>query len=139
MRIGLLVMTLAALVAAGASAVSVAQEEGGNPEAAMLENPITMTAESIEAGEKLYMRRCRGCHGSDALGGPPKEGGGRPTPNLVDHEYLFGSTDGEIFWVIRNGIPPELVMEPFDDRLDETNTWNVVNYIRSLQEAHHDE
>ena len=127
-------LLMVALVAAGAcTAVSVAQEESGNPEAAKLENPIAMTAESIEAGEKLYMRRCRGCHGSDAMGGPPKEAGEAPTPNLVDHEYEYGSTDGEIFYVIRNGIPPDLVMEPYDDRLDKTDTWNLVNYIRSLQ------
>ena len=30
-------------------------------------------------------------------------------------------------------------MEPYDDRLDETDTWNVINFIRSLQQAHHGE
>ena len=80
---------------------SVEQEDGNSPESTMLENPIAMTAESIEAGEKLFMRRCRGCHGSDAMGGPPKEAGEAPTPNLVDHEYEYGSTDGDIFSVVR--------------------------------------
>ena len=56
---------------------------------------------------------------------------GRGLWSTVQH----GSTDGEIDFVIRNGIPPELVMEPFDDRLDETDTWNIVNYLSSLQKT----
>lgn len=116
--------------------VAIAQgKSGGNPEAANLKNPIDMTAESIEAGEKLYLRRCRGCHGRDATGGPPKEAGAISPSNLIDNHYEHGSTDGEIYYVIRNGIPPELVMEPWDDRLDETDTWNVVNYLKSLSAA----
>ena len=81
------------------------------------------------------MRRCRGCHGRDAAGGPPKEAGETPTSNLIDDEYDHGSTDGEIFYVIMNGVPPELVMSPFDDRFDDTETWHVVNYLRSLQQT----
>ena len=41
----------------------------------------------------------------------------------------------EIFWVIKNGIPPELVMEGWDDRLSETDMWNVVNFLRNLAKS----
>lgn len=137
MRVFFLKLTLVSLpIICLTVGVAIAQGKSeGNPEAAKLNNPIDMTAESIAAGEKLYMRRCRGCHGRDATGGPPKEAGAVSPSNLIDNHYEHGSTDGEIYYVIRNGIPPELVMEPWDDRLDETDTWNVVNYLKSLSPA----
>ena len=135
MRMRISMIAVAGLLVSGAAAVVTVAQEGANPEAAKLQNPVAATPESLEAGERLYMRRCRGCHGRDATGGPPKEAGERPTSNLIDDEYDHGSTDGEIFYVIRNGIPPELVMSPFDDRLDETETWHVVNYLKSLQQT----
>jgi mono/diheme cytochrome c family protein len=135
MRMRISMMVGAALLVFAAAAVVTGAQEGGNPEAAELENPVEATPESIETGERLYMRRCRGCHGRDAAGGPPKEAGETPTSNLIDDEYDHGSTDGEIFYVIMNGVPPELVMSPFDDRFDDTETWHVVNYLRSLQQT----
>jgi mono/diheme cytochrome c family protein len=29
-------------------------------------------------------------------------------------------------------VPPELNMEPWGDRINDANIWNVVNYLRSL-------
>ena len=123
----------AALVLAIATAATPAQKKpGGRSEAARMKNPVAPTAESIAAGEAIYVRRCRGCHGREGTGGPPKETGGRPASNLVDAQWDYGSTDGEIFYTIRNGVPPQFVMEPWDDRLSETDTWNVVNFLRAL-------
>ena len=125
---GMLVVLVAAFMAV---AMTAQEKHGGNPEAAKLKNPVAMSPESIAAGEAIYMKRCRGCHGRDAAGGPPKEAGDHPASNLIDAEWDHGGTDGEIYYVIRNGVPPELVMEPWDDRLSETDTWNVVNFLRS--------
>ena len=119
------------LIAVAAVGITAAQEKGGNPEAAKLTNPVAATPESVAAGEAIYMKRCRGCHGREATGGPPKEAGDHEASNLVDAHWDHGSTDGEIYYVIRNGVPPELVMEPWDDRISETDTWNVVNFLRS--------
>lgn len=127
---GLFVVIAAAFLAVAATAQ---EKHGGNPEAAKVKNPVAMSPESVAAGEALYMKRCRGCHGRDATGGPPKEAGDHEASNLVDDKYDHGGTDGEIFHVIRNGVPPELVMEPWDDRLSETDTWNIINFLRSLQ------
>ena len=35
-------------------------------------------------------------------------------------------------WVIKNGIPPDLLMAPWGDRLSDTDVWNVVNFVRDL-------
>lgn len=114
------------------AAAATAQEQGGKAEAAKVKNPVVTTPESVAAGKAIYMRRCRGCHGEEATGGPPKEQNEAVASDLTDTQWDHGSTDGEIFYTIRNGVPPQFVMEPWDDRLSDTDTWNVVNFLRSL-------
>ena len=108
-----------------------AQVPGGRPEAA-LKNPGAAAPESIAAGEKSYQRYCRGCHGKDATGGPARESDIPVPPNLIDDQYRFGGNEGEVFSVIKNGVPPEFDMAAWAERLDDTEIWNVVNYLRDL-------
>jgi len=121
---GLFVLTLSAGVLAGQ------EGSGGNPEAAKLHNPVAVTPESLAAGETLFKRRCSGCHGADAKGGPPKEDFMKPAPNLLDAKSDHGSTEGEMFFVIKNGVPPELVMDAWGERLSDTEIWTIVGYLR---------
>jgi mono/diheme cytochrome c family protein len=53
-------------------------------------------------------------------------------PDLTDAKWTRGSTDGEIFDVIKNGAPPDMFMAPFGSQINDIDTWNLVNYIRSL-------
>jgi mono/diheme cytochrome c family protein len=103
----------------------------GNPEAAKVKNPVAATPESIAAGKQTYTRYCAVCHGTNAEGGSGSDIS-PPAPDLTDAEWKHGSTDGEIFDVIKNGVPPDLSMEPFGDRIKDPEIWNVVNYVRSL-------
>ncbi len=129
-------LVMAALAMPLTTVIATAQSEKGerkwNPEAAKVENPVAAMPESIAAGEAIYMKRCRACHGRDGQGGNPKDAGSKAPPNLVDRATTFGPSDGEIFHVIRNGVGPAFEMEPWDDRLNETDTWNVVNFLRDL-------
>ncbi len=102
-----------------------------NPEAAKVKNPVDATPESIAAGQQVYQRYCRSCHGISATGGSGSDIS-PPAPDLTGTKWKHGGTDGEIFFVIKNGVPPELNMEPWGDRITDTNIWNVVNYLRSL-------
>jgi hypothetical protein len=44
-----------------------------------------------------------------------------------------GSTDGEIFTNIKDGVGPKFDMKPMKAKIPmETDIWNVVNYLRSL-------
>lgn len=111
---------------AGASA----QKRGGDPEAAKLKNPVAASPASVATGQKLYSTHCRHCHGVRGLGdGPLAPRNPRP-PNLTDGNWEFGSTDGEIFAIIKHGAGPESEMKPTP--LSDTNIWNVVNFIRSI-------
>jgi len=130
MHARVLAIVLCGSFAAAAAAMAAAPQ--GNPEAAKLKNPVPANAESLAAGEMLYRRRCAGCHGVDAKGGPPKDAADPPAANLVDDTWEHGSTDGEIYTIIQEGIGPAYRMEPFGDRLSATDTWNIINYVRSL-------
>ncbi|HEY7441480.1 MAG TPA: cytochrome c, partial [Vicinamibacterales bacterium] len=87
---------------------------------------------SIKAGRAVYAKICRACHGlqgrGDGVSAPP---GSKPA-NLVDSEWKYGSTDGEIFKTIKEGVKPFDVMEPWGKKISDTDIWNTVNYLRDL-------
>ena len=107
-----------------------------HPEAQELANPIESNPESRAAGAEVYERLCATCHGPTGRGdGRLAAGtaayGARPS-NLADDTWQHGSTDGEIFAVIRDGIGPDFAMDSFDGPLSADEIWDVVNYLKSL-------
>lgn len=107
-----------------------------HPEAQKLVNPVPDTPESIATGAKIYAKLCANCHGATGRGnGKLAVGmaayGARPS-DLVDKTWQHGSTDGEIFQVIRDGVGPNFNMDAFQRMIQDEDIWNVVNYVRSL-------
>ena len=84
-----------------------APKKGGNPEAAKVTNPVASTPDSIAAGKRVYQRLCTKCHGPEGKG------------------------DGEMFSVLRHGTSRD--MESYAERISETDTWNVINYVKSFR------
>ena len=56
----------------------------------------------------------------------------RQPPDLTDDQWDHGSTDGEIFTVIKRGVPPTM-MPGFDGRIPDADIWSIVNYLRTLR------
>jgi len=92
---------------------------------------VPPSPEAIEDGKGLYMKYCRSCHGEDGSGGRANAKGIKPS-NLTDREWVRGSSEGTIFWVIQNGVPPSYHMRGFKGTLSDENIWKVVHYVRSL-------
>jgi cbb3-type cytochrome c oxidase subunit III len=112
------------------SAGAQAHEARRNPEAQKIKNPEPQNAESIEAGKKVYQRYCAACHGPNGKGdGGLALSGGEPS-DLTDDAWDYGSTDGEIFVVIRDGVTADMLA--YKEKLTEKQIWQVVNYIRSI-------
>lgn len=96
------------------------------------ENPIEATEESVRAGLRIYGRFCRSCHGMRADGrGMAAPAGSRPA-NLIDDEWVHGDSDGAIYTVIREGVPPRYDMDAWEGRITDDEIWHVVNYLRFL-------
>ena len=131
---------LAIAVVAGAA---VSGREPQNPGAAV-KNPVAATAESIAAGKRAYDANCASCHGNLAQGAEKagivisiiQEQGGKQPPDLTDDRWDHGSTDGEIYSVIKKGVPPTM-MAGWDGRITDTEIWSIVRYLRALA-AHED-
>lgn len=104
-----------------------------HPVAAKLRNPVAATPESIASGGKLYDTHCAECHGTSGKGdGYEGEGLATKPSDLTDAQWEHGTTDGEIFVVIRDGAGPKSEMKGFAKQLTTNQTWDVVNFVRSL-------
>jgi cytochrome c len=104
-----------------------------------LKNPVASSPKSLESGKRLYVRLCAECHGVAGDGVSEMasilEKSGKITPgNLTDDTWNLGSTDGEIFAVIRDGSGSNLAMKGLNGRpgIVDEDIWNLVNYVRSL-------
>ena len=102
-------------------------------------NPVPSTPKSIAAGKRAYDANCAACHGNMAQGAVKagialsiiEEQGGKQAPDLTDAQWDHGSSDGEIFRVIKRGLPPTM-MAGFDGRISDADIWSLVNYLRTL-------
>ena len=110
-----------------------AQNPGGSAEGKKMKNPVASSPESIKAGQAAFQKNCRFCHGADAKGNGPMAPEGTHPSNLTDDKWDLGSTDGEIFLVIRDGAGPKFEMKGYKSKMAENDIWNVVNYLRSVQ------
>ena len=100
------------------------------PEAAKQPNPVKASAASIAQGKKIYGYDCAMCHGAGGDGKGDLAGDMKlKLPDYRDPAALKDKTDGELFYVIKNG-KGEMPSE--GDRAKPDEIWNLVNYIRSL-------
>ena len=135
----LLYATTLILFAAIIGGSALARQGVQNPEAAKLANPVASTPESLGVGKRAYDTNCAACHGNMAQGAAKAgiaisiiaEQGGKQPPDLTDAQWDNGSTDGEIFSVIKKGVPPTM-MAGWEGRLSDTEIWSIVNYLRAL-------
>ena len=129
MRSRLISTALAVFVLVGGARIVMSAQ--GNPDAAKVKNPVEATPDSIAKGKAIYTK-CAPCHGVNGEGGPGNDLI-PAAPSLVDDKWDHGSTDGEIFDNIKNGVGPDFNMVPWKDQLKDDDIWNVINYIRSIK------
>lgn len=92
-----------------------------------LENPVSATAESVEAGKEAYETHCAMCHGATGKGEGSVGQRYVPPPMNLTLPYVQEQEDGQIYYTITNG---SLIMPFYRDALTEVERWNVVNYLK---------
>lgn len=132
-------LILSTLVLAGVTAQSPqAPPPGAAPatdakiplEAVKQVNPIKPSSESLARAKKIYGYECAMCHGEDGSGaGDLAKSMKAKMADLRDPSALKGRTDGEIYYIINHGMGE---MEGEGARVKPDDTWNLVNYVRSL-------
>lgn len=101
---------------------------GGNKQ----RNPLPGDEENIRHGQKVFAGYCAICHGSDghATGVPFARRMSPPVPDLGSPDVQSYS-DGQLKWIIENGIYPS-GMPASKGLFGDEEIWQMVQYIRHL-------
>jgi hypothetical protein len=96
-----------------------------------MHNPLQPTIENLKHGQQLFLTNCSPCHG-------PTGAGDGSVVHLLLHKpanLMTGVSknlpDGYIYGYIRNG---GIWMPSYDDAMSSNERWQVVTYLRNLQE-----
>lgn len=80
------------------------------------------SAYTVAEGKRLYQAyNCVGCHA---------EGGGAIGPALMDSEWIYGSSLGQIHSTIVQGRPNG--MPSFAGKIPDYQVWEIAGYVRSM-------
>jgi mono/diheme cytochrome c family protein len=94
-------------------------------------NPLTATPENLREARLHFADHCAVCHANDGGGNTMMGKGLYPKPpdlRLVETQKL---SDGEIFWIIENGVR-FTGMPAFSGHGPSDSTWKLVSFIRHL-------
>lgn len=95
-------------------------------------NPVAYSDAAAKEGSEHFQHHCQICHGLDGqnTGVPFAEQMSPPVADLASKD-IQDYTDGQLKWIIQNGIGPS-GMPAWKGILDEEEMWHVVHYIRHL-------
>jgi mono/diheme cytochrome c family protein len=95
-------------------------------------NPLPATEQNIAEGREHFGHHCGICHGLDgqATGVPFAEKMSPPVPSLSSKD-VQDYTDGQLRWIIANGINPS-GMPAWKETLSDDEMWKMVEFLRHL-------
>jgi mono/diheme cytochrome c family protein len=98
-------------------------------------NPYKATDDNIAEGKDSFTSYCMVCHGLDGqnTGVPFAATVSPPVPSLASAQ-VQQYTDGQLRWIIKNGIWPS-GMPPSNGEFSDREIWEMVLYIRHLPPA----
>jgi mono/diheme cytochrome c family protein len=100
-----------------------------------LNNPMAANQENIDAGRALFNRNCASCHGEDGKAKTDLAGAMKVRPTDLTDKAMHGITDGEIYWVISNGIKKS-GMPAFSAKTKPDERWQMVVFVKHLMGEH---
>jgi len=108
-----------------------------------LANPLPGTGENVRAGMEHFARYCAMCHSNDGSGQTSAIGRGLfPKPPDMRAEATQRLTDGELFYIIENGVRFTGMPAFGDGALDGPGAslaWQLVHFVRRLPRLTPDE
>lgn len=98
-------------------------------------NPLSNSAETLKDGKEAFEHYCFVCHGLDGqnTGVPFAQNMSPPVPSLAS-KAVQGYSDGQLKWVVENGIAPS-GMPASRGILSDDEMWSIVVYLRHLPPA----
>ncbi|MFI5303599.1 MAG: c-type cytochrome [Nitrospiria bacterium] len=105
------------------------------PKVKEMKSPIPETKENIAKGKEIYDGKgtCYICHGKEGKGDGTAALGLEPSPrNFTNPEFQAARSDGELYWIIKNGSPGTAMIPMIGSTIDEDEAWLVLMYERSF-------
>lgn len=98
-------------------------------------NPVTDTPQHVESGKTAFSHYCVACHGLDGQNtGVPFADRLTPPVPLLTSPQVQSYTDGQLHWILENGIAPS-GMPASKGILTDRELWSIVLFIRHLPPA----
>lgn len=100
-----------------------------------VKNPMPETSEIVAKGKEIYHGKggCFACHGNEGKGDGAAGSALNPRPrNFGNPRFQEIRTDGELFWVIRNGSPGTGMFSYSPAYINEEEAWTVIRYLRTI-------
>jgi len=104
-------------------------------DAKRMTNPFPLSDQVLLEGERIYQTKgtCFTCHGTTGRGDGPAGIELNPRPrNFTNPTFHELRTDGELFWVIRNGSPGSQMFSYSPSVITEEEAWKVIHYLRTF-------
>ncbi len=101
-----------------------------------LKNPLENTPENLKKGKFLFQVKakplpCKNCHGMLGDGNGSMARGFNPPPrNFTCAKTINGVTDGQLFWITKNGSPGTGMLSY--KGLKDEKIWQIILFIREL-------
>jgi len=111
-------------------AIAIAHGWKAPADAARIDSPVPYTEISRTRGKVYYSHFCIACHGERGRGdGATASALRTPPADLVARKATH--SDGDFFWKIQKG---KGLMPGFESQMEETQIWDVINYIKRLKQ-----
>ena len=97
-----------------------------------LHNPYTGEKANLARGKQIYTSTCLQCHGAAGQGDGIVARRGFPPPPSLLLDNARQMQDGKMFYIITFGFKN---MPAYGPQLAREDRWQVINYVRKLQES----
>ena len=139
-RSGMLVLSVCAFIGATAYAeekdITVSRVPNEQrADAKKMKSPIEKTPENIAKGKAIFEGKgtCFNCHGLSGKGDGPAGAILNPTPrNFTNPKFHKLRSDGEMFWVIKNGSAGTGMVPLIGTAITEEEAWFAITYERTF-------
>jgi mono/diheme cytochrome c family protein len=103
------------------------------------QNPIPASPDNLRDARLHFADHCAICHGNEGTGDTPIGKGLYPKPPDLRAEETQKLSDGELFWIIENGVRFTGMPAFGGNHGSEEDSWKLVRFIRHLPQLSTDE
>ncbi|MBI5199645.1 MAG: c-type cytochrome [Nitrospirae bacterium] len=101
-----------------------------------MKNPVASNPANIAKGKELFTGKatCFTCHGENGDGNGPAGAALDPSPrNFTNGKFHAAKTDGELFWVVKNGSAGTSMISYAPSVITEQEAWEIITFVRTLK------